>query len=67
MQISGRNQLEAKITDIKRGPVNSEIVMDVGGQVMVSVITTGSTDTLKLSVGDSVKALVKASSVMIIK
>lgn len=67
MQISGRNQLEAKITGVKKGPINSEITMDVGGQTMAAMITTSSTDKLNLNVGDSVKALIKASSVMIMK
>lgn len=67
MQISARNQLDAKITNIKKGPVSTEITLDVGGQTMVSVITTGSADSLNLNVDDTVKALVKASSVMIMK
>lgn len=67
MQISARNQLNAKITDIKKGPVSAEIALDIGGQIMVSVITTGSADSLNLNTGDEVKALVKASSVMIMK
>ncbi len=67
MQISARNQLNAKITNLKKGPVSTEITLDVGGQSMVSVITTSSADSLNLNVGDNVTALVKASSVMIMK
>lgn len=67
MQISARNQLDAKITAVTKGPVSTEVVLDIGGQTMVSTITTGSADSLNLSVGDNVKALVKASSVMIMK
>ncbi|WP_352418703.1 TOBE domain-containing protein [Proteiniborus sp.] len=67
MQISARNQLNAKITNIKKGPVSTEVTLDVSGQTMVSVITTGSADSLNLNIGDTVKALVKASSVMIMK
>lgn len=67
MQISARNQLDAKITDIKKGTITTEVTMDVSGQTMVAVITRTSADTLNLNVGDNVKALVKASSVMIMK
>lgn len=67
MQISARNQLNAKITNIKKGPVSTELTLDVSGQTMVSVITTGSTDSLNLNVGDNIIALVKATSVMIMK
>lgn len=67
MKLSARNQLDATITEIKKGPINSEVVLDVGGQTMVSVITTTSLDNLGLNVGDKVKTLVKASNVMIMK
>lgn len=67
MQLSAKNQLDAKITEVKKGPVTTEVTLDVGGQTMVSTITTGSADSLSLAIGDSVKVLVKASSVMIMK
>lgn len=67
MKISARNQLNTTITNIKKGPVSTEITLDIGGQTMVSVITTTSADSLNLNTGDNVKALIKASSVMIMK
>ncbi|MFA7215494.1 MAG: TOBE domain-containing protein, partial [Bacillota bacterium] len=47
--------------------IMSEVVMDIGGQEMCSTITTGSVNRLGLKEGDNVKAVVKASSVMIYK
>ncbi|WP_407313182.1 molybdopterin-binding protein [Desulfosporosinus sp. SB140] len=68
MQLSTRNQLKGKITEIKKGPVSTEVTMDIGGQTMVvASITTGSADTMELKVDDTVTALIKASSVMIMK
>ena len=67
MQISARNQLDAKILEVKKGPVSTEVIFDIGGQIMVSSITTGSAESLDLKVGDNIKAVVKASSVMIMK
>ncbi|HFL3828602.1 TPA: molybdopterin-binding protein [Clostridioides difficile] len=67
MQISARNQLNATIKEITKGPVSTEVVLDVGGQTMAASITTTSANNLKLNIGDNVTALVKASSVMIMK
>ena len=65
MQLSTRNQIKGKITNLKKGPVSTEVTIDIGGQEMVSSITTTSADRMALAVGDSVTALVKASSVML--
>ncbi|MDD3652568.1 MAG: TOBE domain-containing protein [Desulfotomaculaceae bacterium] len=67
MELSARNQLKGRIKDIKSNDVNAEVIIDVGGQEMCSTITTGSIQRLGLKVGDEVAALVKASSVMIMK
>ena len=65
MQISARNQLKGKVKDIKKGPVSTEVVIDVNGSEIVSSITTGSAESLNLNIGDDVVAMVKASNVMI--
>lgn len=67
MQLSARNQLKGKITDIKEGPVSTEVVVDINGAKLVSSITTGSAKTLNIKVGDEATAIIKASSVMIAK
>jgi molybdopterin-binding protein len=43
----------------------AEVLLDVGGQEVTSVITKGSVDRLKLKPGDAVVAIVKATEVMI--
>lgn len=65
MEISARNQLKGTIKEIKRGSVNGEVVVDVGGQLVTASITLASIDRLALKVGDKVAAIVKASDVMI--
>lgn len=65
MQLSARNQLKGKITDLKKGPVSTEVVLDVNGTTIVASITSGSAETLQLKVGDEATAVIKASSVMI--
>ena len=65
MKLSARNQFKGKITEIKKGPVSTEVVLDVNGTIVVSSITTGSAESLGLNVGDEAIAVIKASNVMI--
>jgi len=67
MQISARNQLKGRIKDIKSDGISSEVTLDIGGQEVCSTITASSVNRLGLKVGDEAYALVKASSVMIMK
>ena len=65
MKISARNTIKGKIVEIKEGMVNSEVVLDVNGIKLVSVITKDSAEALGLKVGKSAYAIIKASNVMI--
>jgi molybdopterin-binding protein len=65
MELSARNSLKARVKNIKLGEVAAEVVLDVGGQEMCSTITVSSVKRLGLKVGDEVRAVIKASSVMI--
>ncbi len=65
MKFSARNQLKGTIKDIKKGPVSTEVVLDVNGSEVVASITTGSAESLGLRVGEEAVAIIKASSVMV--
>jgi molybdopterin-binding protein len=65
--LSARNQLPAVIKSVKLGNVMAEIVMDVNGSEIVSSITRGSAEALKLQAGDRVKAIIKATEVIVEK
>ena len=67
MNISGRNKLAGKITDIKSGTVMAQVILDVNGQQVVSAITNDSVSELGLKPGDNVTALIKSTDVMIMK
>lgn len=67
MELSARNQLKARVKEIKSNDITSEVILDISGQEMCSVITTGSIKKMGLKVGDDVNALVKATSVMVMK
>jgi molybdopterin-binding protein len=66
MKISARNQIVGTVKSIKKGPVSTEVVINIGGgHEMVSSITTTSAENLKLKEGSKVYAVVKASEVMV--
>jgi molybdate transport system regulatory protein len=66
MELSARNQFKGRVKSIQRGGVVAEVVVDIGnGQEMVSVITNGSLDRLRLEVGSDVTAIVKATEVLL--
>jgi molybdopterin-binding protein len=66
MRLSARNSIPGKVTNVKVGPVSTEVSINVApGIDIVSVISTGSAEDLKLKVGAKVFAVIKASSVMV--
>jgi molybdopterin-binding protein len=67
MALSARNQLDATVKTVKLGAVMAEVIMDVKGAEVVSVITRSSAETLDLKPGDQVKAVIKATEVMVAK
>lgn len=68
MQISARNQLKGKVTNVVEGAVNTEVEIELeGGQKIVSIITKSSAESLGVKVGEEMVAVIKASSVMIAK
>lgn len=65
MKISARNVLKGKIVQIVKGATTSHVRIDIGGSVVTSSITNEAVDDLKLAVGQSAYAVVKASDVMV--
>ena len=66
MKISARNVLSGKVIAIVRGPVTTEVTLEIApGVQIVSTITSNSADSLKLSEGATAYAVIKASSVMV--
>jgi len=67
MTLSARNQLLGVIEDIQLGGVMAHITIRVGHNLLESVITRRSAEEMNLKKGDSVKAVVKATEVMVLK
>src|SRR5215207_6605065 len=65
MELSARNQLRGTVKSVYKGSVLAEVIVDVGGQEMVSTITRRSAERLNLSEGDTVVAIIKATEVML--
>jgi molybdopterin-binding protein len=65
--ISARNQLPATIKSVTRGNVMAEVIMSVGAVEIVAAITLASAEQLDLKPGDKVKAIIKATEVMVEK
>jgi molybdopterin-binding protein len=67
MALSARNQLPGSIVEIRIGDIMAHVVVKVGDNLIESIITRNSAEELKLRMGDSVRAVVKSTEVMIQK
>ena len=67
MTLSARNKLAGRIEEIQFGGVMAHVVIKVGKDLIESVITKRSADEMKLKVGDTVKAVIKSTEVMLEK
>ncbi|RAI02404.1 transporter [Acuticoccus sediminis] len=66
MKISARNVIAGTVTEVKNGPVNSQIRVDIGaGNVITSMITTDAATDLGLAEGKKVHVIIKASEVLL--
>ncbi len=68
MKYGAQNQINAKVTSVKKGDVMSLIKFTVTTpSTMASVITTESAEALGLKTGDEVQLIVKAIHVLPVK
>ena len=68
MKLSARNQIAGKIVEVRKGQTTAHVRIDIGnGVVITSSITNEAVDDLRLTVGDSAIAVIKASDVMVAK
>jgi molybdopterin-binding protein len=66
MKLSARNQIKGTLTEVTKGQTTAHVRIDIGnGVVITSSITNEAVDELKLKVGDSAIAVIKASDVMV--
>ncbi len=65
--VSGRNKISGIVTSIKRSSLLAQVNLDAGPYKITAIITRDGIDALKLRVGDSAIALIKATEVMVLK
>lgn len=66
MKTSARNQFAGKITAVRTGAVNADVIVDVGGGLEIFAnITNEAVKDLDLKPGRSATALIKASFVLL--
>ena len=67
MTLSARNKLKGKVTEVKLGDVVAQITIQVGNNLVESIITRQSAEEMNLQVGDEVTAVIKSTEVMVQK
>ncbi len=68
MEISARNGLKGKVESVKLGEVVASVKIKVDEPGMITaVITRESVEELGISEGDDVKAIIKATEIMVAK
>ncbi len=67
LEISARNRLRGRVKSIVADGVMAEVLVQVGDQEIVSIITRASAERLLLAPGDEVFAVMKSTEVMIAK
>jgi molybdopterin-binding protein len=65
VELSARNQLRGTVRAVKLGQVMAEVVVEVGGQEIVSTISRESAERLALAAGKPVVAVIKSTEVII--
>jgi molybdopterin-binding protein len=67
MQFSARNKLQGTVKEVKPGAVMAIVKVQVGENIIESAITKEAVEEMGLKAGDKVTAVIKSTSVMIMK
>ncbi len=65
--ISGRNKLSGVVTRVRVSGLLAEVELDVAGQPLTAIITSGAVRKLGLKPGSPAVALIKATEIMVIR
>ena len=66
-RVSARNQLIARIVDIETKGLLVQVELSIGGQRITSIVTAEAASELRLEKGQIVAAVIKSTSVMILR
>ena len=65
--VSGRNQLVARVVELKYEGLLAQVKHSIGGQIINSIITAEAAREMQLKVGETVAALIKSTEVMVLR
>jgi len=65
--VSGRNQLVGKVVEVKISGLLAKVVLAIGDQQIVSIITADAAREMQLRKGQTAAALMKSTEVMIVR
>ncbi len=65
--LSARNQFKGMVKSVKLGTVMAEVIVEVNGLEVVSLISRASATSMNLKTGDAVTAIIKSTEVMVSK
>ena len=66
MRLSARNIIKGKVLSVTRGATTAHVKIDTGGGTVITAsITNEAVDELRLTIGDSAYAVIKASDVIV--
>lgn len=65
LALSARNRLRGRVVQLKIDGLMAEVVLMIGDQELVSIITRSSVERLGLQIGDVAFAVIKSTEVMI--
>ena len=67
MKLSARNQLEGTIKEVTTGVITAKVVIDIGGNEIVAIITKDAVEDMGLAVGQKATAVIKATEVLVMQ
>lgn len=65
--LSFRNRMKCKVLQVDRGELLCNIALQFQKHTIVSSITTRAVDSMQISIGDEIEALVKANEILLMK
>jgi molybdopterin-binding protein len=65
LALSARNRLHGRVVELRTDGLMAEVVIRIGDQDLVSIITRNSAERLRLAVGAEVYAVIKSTEIMI--
>lgn len=66
LRATARNNIEAKVSEVITGAVNSEVKLSVGEKKLCAIVTNDAVKDLDIKANDTVYAIFKASSVILV-